>query len=175
MKEFTFEEFCQLPLTYTYGFSGYDSASRVYRNHEVGVSKDVYTTRKVKGDIYSGWNEPTVFYMLDGDTTEYPTLDAVYVAYMYKVLGDLAQRIKSYGNYLDVRILEDGSIAAMGDLMFTRALYLGCTEYGWERRFCFSDVDRAVEEYKKLKSQDDKPEGWIARRPPGPHDYDRKG
>lgn len=78
------------------------------------------------------------------------------------------QLVQRYGGYLDVRRLEDGSIAALGELMFTRAIYLGCNAEGWERRFCFQDRGLASEQFDKLKSEDDEPTGWIARRPEQP-------
>ncbi|OSZ75462.1 hypothetical protein CAP37_08660 [Hydrogenophaga sp. IBVHS1] len=78
------------------------------------------------------------------------------------------ETIQQLGNYLQVRRLPDGSIAALQDLLFTRALFLGCTYWGWERRFCFSDRERAASEFNKLVSDEDIPEGWIARRPDRP-------
>ena len=78
----------------------------------------------------------------------------------------LEQKVQRLGVYSEVRTLPDGSIAAVGDLIFTRAIYLGCDEIGWSRRFCFDDRPRANEEFKKLQSRDDTPSGWIARRPP---------
>lgn len=83
----------------------------------------------------------------------------------------LAEKIQRLGAYQEVRILPDGSIAALGELMFTRAVYLGCDELGWSRRFCFEDRPRANEEFEKLQSQHDTPTGWIARRPPQPEDF----
>lgn len=76
--------------------------------------------------------------------------------------------VQEYGGYRAVRRLPDGSIAALGDLMFTRAIFLGCNHLGWERRFCFEDRQRADTEYAKLVSEDDEPTGWVARRPEAP-------
>ena len=76
----------------------------------------------------------------------------------------LVQRIKALGEYWLVRTLEDGTIIGMGGLMFTTAIYMDLDLNGWGRRFCFKDVDLAVEEYAKLKTGDDEPTGWIARR-----------
>ena len=76
----------------------------------------------------------------------------------------LRQRIKQLGNYLVVDFLRDGTIIGMGDLMFTRAIYMDMDLNGWGKRFCFEDKDRAVEEYMKLKTGDDEPTGWVARR-----------
>ncbi len=77
-------------------------------------------------------------------------------------------KIKEYGCYLQVRRLPDGSVAATGDLMFTRAIFMRCELYGWERRFCFADRARADSEFQKLVTEDDEPTGWIARRPEQP-------
>ncbi len=67
-------------------------------------------------------------------------------------------------DYRDVRILSDGSIAALHDLLYTRAIMTGCTRYGFERRFCFQDKALAVQRFQELQSEDDVPEGHIARR-----------
>jgi hypothetical protein len=79
---------------------------------------------------------------------------------------DLRQRIQQLGNYLVVDFLKDGTIIGMGDLMFTRAIYIDLDLNGWGKRFCFEDKDRAVEEYAKLQTGDDEPTGWIARTRP---------
>lgn len=73
--------------------------------------------------------------------------------------------IQRLGEYSEVRRLADGSIAALGDLLFTRAIYLGCNLWGWDRRFCFENRQRADEEFARLASEDDEPTGWTARRP----------
>jgi hypothetical protein len=79
---------------------------------------------------------------------------------------DLLKRIKELGggSYQDVAYLRDGTIIGIGDLMFTRAIYIDLDLNGWGKRFCFEDKDRAVEEYAKLQTGDDEPTGWIARR-----------
>lgn len=76
----------------------------------------------------------------------------------------LRQRIQQLGNYLVVDFLRDGTIIGMGDLMFTRAIYIDLDLNGWGKRFCFEDKDLAVEEYMKLKTGDDEPTGYVARR-----------
>ena len=68
------------------------------------------------------------------------------------------------GNYLDVRVLPDGTIAAVGDLMFTRGLYLGLTWTGWSRRYCFDERLLANAELHRITGLDDEPRGWIAQR-----------
>lgn len=77
---------------------------------------------------------------------------------------ELLARIKEWGNYLDVRQLEDGSIIAIGDLIFTRAIYMDVNAQGWSRRFCFEDQALADREFQRLKNEDEEPVGWIARR-----------
>lgn len=75
----------------------------------------------------------------------------------------IAKQLLAEG-YLRTRVLSDGSVAAVGDLMFTRALFLGCTPYGWERRFCFEDHELAMKRFEELQSEDDEPAGYIAKR-----------
>jgi hypothetical protein len=77
---------------------------------------------------------------------------------------ELLPKIKEMGNYLDVRMLEDESIVAIGDLMFTRAVYMDVDLLGWGRRFCFEDRTLAIVEFVKLQNGDQEPQGWIARR-----------
>lgn len=67
-------------------------------------------------------------------------------------------------DYQNVRVLDDGTIIGTGELLFTRAIYIGLDRYGWEKRFCFEDRKLALEELKKLNSGDDEPVGYIARR-----------
>jgi hypothetical protein len=76
----------------------------------------------------------------------------------------LLQRIQQLGNYLVVDFLGDGTIIGLGDLMFTRAIYIDLDLLGWGKRFCFEDKALAVAEYAKLQTGDDEPTGWIARR-----------
>ena len=66
--------------------------------------------------------------------------------------------------YEDARLLEDGSIIAIGNLMYTRAIYMDCTPTGFGRRFCFQDRALADKEFARLHTEDDEPVGWIARR-----------
>ena len=76
----------------------------------------------------------------------------------------LANQIKQSGSYRDVRVLEDGSIAAIGDLLFTRGIFLSCTDWGYGNRFCFEDRELADQRFAELKSEDDIPLGYTARR-----------
>lgn len=79
--------------------------------------------------------------------------------------ADFLQAVKDMGGFREVRVLADGSIAALGDLLYTRAIHLGCDLWGWSRRFCFSDRALADSEFAKLQTEDDTPDGWVARRP----------
>lgn len=87
MTELTFEEFCLVPLAYRTGIVGNSSASRMYRNDELGIQREVHTKRKVPGDIYSGWKDGEVFYFMDDDAREFRTAADLYVAWMARVCG----------------------------------------------------------------------------------------
>jgi hypothetical protein len=76
----------------------------------------------------------------------------------------LLEEIRALGDYQDVRALDDGTIVGMGNLMFTKAIYMDLNLYGWGRRFCFQDRALADAEFKKLQTGDEEPVGWIARR-----------
>lgn len=78
----------------------------------------------------------------------------------------LIDRIKELGagHYREVRMLEDGCIVGIGDLMFTRAIYMDMSPSGFGRRFCFEDRALADEQFKQLNNEDQEPVGWIARR-----------
>ncbi len=78
--------------------------------------------------------------------------------------SELLARIKELGAYRDVRLLQDGAIIAIGDLMFTRAIYMDVDLNGWGRRFCFEDRALADTEFQRLENDDQEPTGWIARR-----------
>ena len=68
-------------------------------------------------------------------------------------------------HYLKVRVLPDGTIAALGELITTRAIFLDCDQYGWGSRFCFRDRTLALQRFCELQSCDDEPAGYVARRP----------
>jgi hypothetical protein len=81
---------------------------------------------------------------------------------------ELCDRIVQENGYIAGRVLPDGSIAILHDLITTRSIMLGVNESFWSRRFCFKDHERANEEFAKLQSENDEPTGWIARRPEMP-------
>ena len=76
---------------------------------------------------------------------------------------DLVRRLPALG-YRAARVLPDGSVAALCDLMFTRAICLGCTDDGWTSRFCFEDRALANLRFEQLQSEDDVPDGFVTRR-----------
>lgn len=77
---------------------------------------------------------------------------------------ELEEEIKARGHYLDVKTLQDGTVVGLGELVFTRAIYLDMDLNGWGRRFCYSDEILATVEYAKLVDGDTEPQGYIARR-----------
>lgn len=83
----TFDEFRKLSLEYSMGINSDDGASRLYRNNEHGIQKEVHTKRKRKGDIYSGWEEGEIYYFLDGVDKEFLTIDDLYKGYVERENG----------------------------------------------------------------------------------------
>ena len=78
----------------------------------------------------------------------------------------LMERIKAMGggSYEAVRMLDDGTIVGIGNLMFTRAIYMDMHLNGWGRRYCFQDAALADLEYEQLIDGDQEPKGWLATR-----------
>jgi hypothetical protein len=66
---------------------------------------------------------------------------------------------------LAVRELPDGSIAGIQRLMTTVSVVLGIDEWQWEYRFCYRDLQDAIQGLAQVQSVRDVPEGWIACRP----------
>lgn len=77
--------------------------------------------------------------------------------------SELVEFIKTQG-FRDVRVLPDGSIAMLLDLMYTRAICLGGDRCGYSDRFCFDDKSLADQRFRELQSEDDTPRGYIAKR-----------
>lgn len=67
-------------------------------------------------------------------------------------------------SYIAVRRLPDGSFAALGSLIFTTAIYMDLTLFGYGRRFCYKNSMKALSEFINLKDECTEPTGWIARR-----------
>jgi hypothetical protein len=77
--------------------------------------------------------------------------------------------------YVCWRMLDDGTYVALGRLMFTTALFIGVgAVVPFKRRYCFNDPTTARAEYDDLKTGDDEPSGWLARRPEQPEDIAAK-
>lgn len=76
----------------------------------------------------------------------------------------LAQQIQQFGGFQQVRELDDGTLAGIGKLLFTTAIYLDLEPLGYSRRFCFDDPALAQAQFRALASSDTEPTGWIARR-----------
>lgn len=81
MKEYTYEEFCKLPMTLVYHISSEREYTSVRINKETDVGRISITPNEYNG--YTGNAE--IFYTFDHKT--YDTSDQVYVAYMEKVCG----------------------------------------------------------------------------------------
>lgn len=67
--------------------------------------------------------------------------------------------------YLAIRVLPDATIIALGDLLYTRAIFIDLNLQGYAQRYCFEDRLLASTEFWKLDSGDQVPHGFIARRP----------
>lgn len=68
--------------------------------------------------------------------------------------------------YDNLRVLDDGTIVATLELLYTRAIFIGLNRYGYEKRFCFKNRDLAMVELAKLKTGEDEPQSgtYVARR-----------
>lgn len=64
------------------------------------------------------------------------------------------------------RQLDDGTYVALSRLAFTVGLFIGVGPITpFERRYCFQSLGVALAEYNELKTGQDVPSGWVARRP----------
>ena len=81
--EYTFEEFCALPMTLGLHISG-DREHYLHRyNPSTGVNKVVITPVKKNG----GFGKPVCFYYLPNDPRTFHAADQIYLAYMEIVCG----------------------------------------------------------------------------------------
>lgn len=81
---------------------------------------------------------------------------------MHREAEEIARWLRT--QYLDARVLPDGSVAALQDLLFTRAILLGCDDEAWKARFCFESREMATSQFAALQSAGDTPQGFIAKR-----------
>lgn len=84
LPELTYEEFCKLPFTYTFGLSLETGAHRQHTNEQTGVVREIYTPRDPKT---WEWGKQQTWFYIKGADEIYTTPDQVYVAYMEKVCG----------------------------------------------------------------------------------------
>lgn len=80
--------------------------------------------------------------------------------------------IQQLWNVEQIRRLEDDTIVAIGELAFTRAIYVGLERHGFERRYCYNDFEGAVHQFQALRTGDDVLTGYIATRPERPVNQD---
>lgn len=73
-------------------------------------------------------------------------------------------RSSEYG-YIDVRVLSDGSIAALQDFMYTRGILFDCERDGYGCRFCYPNRELASYEYWRLVNSDTAPRGYLKVKP----------
>lgn len=83
MKEYTFAEFCELPMTMSMHISGSKEHYLHRFQRETNVNKVVITPVKKNGEF----GKASVIYYLPEDSRTFYTADQVYVAYMEKVCG----------------------------------------------------------------------------------------
>lgn len=76
----------------------------------------------------------------------------------------LAKYLEERNEGYTCRVLADGSVACMFDLLFTRAIALGCTRDTYSHRFCFESKRTAQLRFLQLDSQNDEPVGYVAKR-----------
>lgn len=73
------------------------------------------------------------------------------------------RQLVQYQNYILIFKKEDGFIG-LGRLMFTTAIYCDLTENGYTDRYCFENAIVALTEALNMKSVDDEPVGYVAKR-----------
>jgi hypothetical protein len=73
----TSEEFESLRFSYQLGITKENGASRLYRNEEHGLQKEIHTPKDVKT---GEWGEGVVAFFIDGDDTVYNSSDELYTA-----------------------------------------------------------------------------------------------
>jgi hypothetical protein len=68
-------------------------------------------------------------------------------------------------DYQDVRALEDGTIVATLELLYTRSLVVDLDWNGWGHRYCYENRERATQACAAMVTGDDAPlEGFVAER-----------
>jgi hypothetical protein len=79
---------------------------------------------------------------------------------------DFRAWLENENGYLFVRKLDDGTWVGLTRMIYTWGLCVGLSQGdGYERRYCYEDQLLAINEIQRMKSSEDIPSGWIARRP----------
>lgn len=79
--------------------------------------------------------------------------------------GYLAEiRRRGCGSFIELKMLEDGTVVGTGNLMFTTALYVDLDLAEWGNRYCFDDRAKCFEQYGLMDTGDFEPTGYIASR-----------
>lgn len=80
---------------------------------------------------------------------------------------DFTKRLLDPGfGFTVAKKLDDGTYVGISRLAFTYAIHIGIDEErSFRRRYCYSDMNSLLGAYADLKTGNDVPEGWIARRP----------
>lgn len=69
------------------------------------------------------------------------------------------------------RVLDDGSVACMFDLLFSRAVAVGCTRETYAYRYCYESKRKAAFVFLKLRSQREEPDGYDVKREGAPSHF----
>lgn len=81
---------------------------------------------------------------------------------------EFTARMREELDFFGAKRLDDGTYVGLKRLMFTTAICIGTDEWTpQKRRYCFDrgDFTLRIDEYVKIATGEDTPEGWIARRP----------
>lgn len=78
---------------------------------------------------------------------------------------ELLAELKRHWAFTHIKQLADGTIIGLGELMFTRAIYFDVELNGYDRRYCYKDINLAVDQFHAIESGETRPVGWIATRP----------
>lgn len=67
--------------------------------------------------------------------------------------------------YDNIRVLDDGTIIATIELLYTRAVVIDLNDFGYDKRYCYSDRELATAACLALTSGDETPlAGFVATR-----------
>jgi hypothetical protein len=76
----------------------------------------------------------------------------------------LMEMFRSEG-HKEVRELPDGRIIGVLPMLFTHGLYVGMTEYSYDRRYCYENNRDALEAARTWDGKGDPPGPWIKEKP----------